>query len=138
MALFNACCWRFPLRTGCTVVAILEIIFEIFLFVFGIHYFVSLVGLAITSLLIYGTRKQKRFWLLSWVVIHVLIIVVAGILYVLYLLFDDDDTALIDFQLLTIYIVHTLLHVIYILVVGSHMCEIREQQEQKIQNVNLA
>lgn len=72
---FQSCCWRFPLRTGCIVINVLDIALGLFL---GLFTNMTETGWAIimtisNGLSIAGVIMEKRFCLLPWMILNILI-----------------------------------------------------------------
>lgn len=91
MAIYDSCCWCLPLRTGCILIAVVDIIFQILANIAFVEMNVSLpviisgnlIALTFTGLLIYGTIMQKRSWLWLWSTINVILMVLLGIFAVM-------------------------------------------------------
>lgn len=81
MAGYESCCWCYSLRTGCIIVAVLDIFIQILLnaiFPGSTDLEViqlNLVGLGIIGLLIYGIINEKLFYLWLWLAFNLIIVV---------------------------------------------------------------
>lgn len=144
MAVYDSCCWCLPLRTGCVLIALLEIIFQILanLAVGELQVTIAavisanLVAITFTGLLLYGTIMRKRSWLWLWVAIDLLIVILLGVLVVMVATGYSSDAEQTDhgYSLLTavvIGVISTALaaaQIVFALVVFSYISKLREEQ----------
>lgn len=142
MAVYDSCCWYFPLRTGCILIAIMEIIFLAsvdIVFVkmevpFPVMIPVNLIALTFTGLLLYGTILRKRSWLRLRLAINVIIVVLLGILDTMSIIDSSshspselyagmEKVAAVIFAFISTALIAA--QIIFGLVVFSFLCELR-------------
>lgn len=89
-----SCCWCLRLRTGCIIVASLELLFQIavtavciILSFYRIHWLVigNLAGLGVSGMLLYGALRENRPWLWLWMMINIIVSSGVGFLAVIFI-----------------------------------------------------
>lgn len=136
MVVYNSCCWRFSLRSGCIFVAILEIIILILMNVkewsdveVTIMILINFIG---AILLIYGTITEKTIYLWLWLTTNVIVVSFLGffaVMCVLGLQYSQDDASRYYFLVYWASIFATLaaVKIGFASIVYSYTCKLREQ-----------
>lgn len=155
MTPYDSCCWCFSLYTGCMVIAILELIFQTLLTVAFVLLteietpaivLANVIGLSITSILIYGTVAENRSWLWLWVTINILIVLLLGVLVVIIGIEYNNSAPLppdhgnamnrlTGIVMAVISIGKAMAQVFYTLIVVSYINKLREMQEPERQHL---
>lgn len=131
--------------TGCIVVIVLEIIFQIILTLAALKFlylgwptvvFANVIYGTIIGVLIYGTAAQATTWLWAWVAISIVIIVLLIILTVIVIRGEMKETnRVIDHGLgrlaaivyVVLAVVHSLARIVYIIFVIMYIYHLRER-----------
>lgn len=153
MAVYDSCCWCLPLRTGCILIAVLDLFFQVLATIASLElqipylYVViisgNLIALTITGLLVYGTIVQKRSFLWLWTAVNTVVVILLCILTVMCAIgFTDtasDTPGQADGKLVSIVIgvisaALATVQFVFTLVVYSYICKLREVEDSMAEN----
>lgn len=155
MAAFRSCFWCLRLRTGCILIALLDMVLQLFLNLAAEwptkpeFIGVNLAALAIVGLLIYGIVRENRKCLWLWMIVNNLVIALLTIVVVFCALGmiqlsqpykTESDNELVFRALMGIYFIICGLVVLAIsiakglfsYIVHSYICELRKNEEEKV------
>lgn len=148
--LYDSCCWCLPLRTGCILIAILDLILQVLATIAALEYQMpylyvviisgNLIAFTITGLLVYGTIVQKRSFLWLWTVVNAVVVILLCILTVMCAIgFTDtaaDTPGQADGKLASIIIgvlsaALATAQFVFTLIVYSYICKLRELEDSR-------
>lgn len=148
MAVYDSCCWCLPLRTGCVLIALLDIIFLILAnlavgqlqVTLAAVISINLIVITFTGILLYGTFMRKRSWLWLWVAIDILLAILLGVLVVMVVVGYNSNPNTTDhgYGVLTAVIIGVIstalavAQVVFALLVFSYISKLREEQRLEV------